>query len=215
MNFLEEEKSEPEVNNHSIWAEKYRPSKLSDYVGNDTLKAKVKQYIETNDIPHLLLYGSAGTGKTTLAKLITNSIKCDMLYINASDENGIDTVRVKIKNFACNIGFNPLKVIVLDECLDENTRVWVLRDGKEQPVFIKNLDDKNDLVKSYNTKTEQVEWMPFTLFDKGTQEVYKISLENGEVVICTPDHKWYVEENGLKKVVKASDLHKYNHILSP
>jgi predicted AAA+ superfamily ATPase len=215
MNFLIEDNSEPEVSTHTIWTERYRPSKLEDYVGNETLKAKIKQYIETNDIPHLLLYGGAGTGKTTLAKLITNSIKCDMLYINASDENGIDTVRVKIKNFACNIGFNPLKVIVLDECLDENTRVWVLRDGKEQPIFIKNLDDKNDLVKSYNTKTEQVEWMPFTLFDKGTQEVYKISLENGEVVICTPDHKWYVEENGLKKVVKASDLHKYNHILSP
>ncbi len=115
MNFLEEEKSEPAVNNHSIWCERHRPSKLEDYVGNETLKAKVKQYIETNDIPHLLLYGSAGTGKTTLAKLITNSIKCDMLYINASDENGIDTIRVKIKNFACNIGFNPLKVIVLDE----------------------------------------------------------------------------------------------------
>lgn len=115
MNFLAEEKSESVVNNHSIWVEKYRPSVLSDYVGNDTLKAKVKQYIETNDIPHLLLYGSAGTGKTTLAKLITNSIKCDMLYINASDENGIDTIRVKIKNFACNIGFNPLKVIILDE----------------------------------------------------------------------------------------------------
>jgi predicted AAA+ superfamily ATPase len=215
MNFLIEDNSEPEVSTHTIWTERYRPSKLEDYVGNETLKAKIKQYIETNDIPHLLLYGGAGTGKTTLAKLITNSIKCDMLYINASDENGIDTVRVKIKNFACNIGFNPLKVIVLDECLDENTRVWVLRDGKEQPIFIKNLNDKNDLVKSYNTKTEQVEWMPFTLFDKGTQEVYKISLENGEVVICTPDHKWYVEENGLKKVVKASDLHKYNHILSP
>lgn len=115
MNFLEEEKSEPDVNNHTIWCERHRPSKLEDYVGNDTLKAKVKQYIETNDIPHLLLYGSAGTGKTTLAKLITNSIKCDVLYINASDENGIDTIRVKIKNFACNIGFNPLKVIILDE----------------------------------------------------------------------------------------------------
>lgn len=216
MNFLIESPTDHEQNkNHSIWCERYRPTNLSEYVGNDTLKAKVKQYITTNDIPHLLFYGGAGTGKTTLAKLIANSIKCDCLYINASDENGIDTVRVKIKNFACNIGFNPLKVIVLDECLDENTRVWVLRDGKEQPIFIKNLDDKNDLVKSYNTKTEQVEWMPFTLFDKGTQEVYKISLENGEVVICTPDHKWYVEENGLKKVVKASDLHKYNHILSP
>ena len=115
MNFLTEEPSESAVNNHTIWCERHRPSKLEDYVGNDTLKAKVKQYIETNDIPHLLLYGSAGTGKTTLAKLITNSIKCDMLYINASDENGIDTIRVKIKNFACNIGFNPLKVIILDE----------------------------------------------------------------------------------------------------
>lgn len=115
MNFLTEENSEQEVRNHTIWAEKYRPSNLDDYVGNDTLKAKVKQYIETNDIPHLLLYGSAGTGKTTLAKLITNSIKCDMLYINASDENGIDTIRIKIKNFACNVGFNPLKVIILDE----------------------------------------------------------------------------------------------------
>lgn len=115
MSFLTEENSEQEVRNHTIWAEKYRPSNLDDYVGNDTLKAKVKQYIETNDIPHLLLYGSAGTGKTTLAKLITNSIKCDMLYINASDENGIDTIRIKIKNFACNVGFNPLKVIILDE----------------------------------------------------------------------------------------------------
>ena len=115
MNFLTEEPIEQEVRNHSIWAEKYRPSKLDDYVGNETLKTKVKQYIDTNDIPHLLLYGSAGTGKTTLAKLITSSIRCDMLYINASDENGIDTIRVKIKNFACNIGFNPLKVIILDE----------------------------------------------------------------------------------------------------
>ena len=63
MNFLTEEKSEPVANTHSIWVEKYRPNKLEDYVGNDTLKAKVKQYIETNDIPHLLLHGSAGTGK--------------------------------------------------------------------------------------------------------------------------------------------------------
>ena len=114
MNFIEED-NEQEVRINTIWCERYRPNKLSDYVGNETLKAKVKQYIETNDIPHLLLYGTAGTGKTTLAKLITNSIKCDVLYINASDENGIETIRVKIKNFACNIGFNPLKVVILDE----------------------------------------------------------------------------------------------------
>jgi replication factor C small subunit len=116
MSFLEETEQVLETKKtHSLWVERYRPTTLSDYVGNDTLKSKVEQYISSNDIPHLLLYGSAGTGKTSISKIITSSIKCDALYINASDENGIDTVRVKIKNFACNIGFNPLKVIMLDE----------------------------------------------------------------------------------------------------
>jgi DNA polymerase III delta prime subunit len=115
MNFLEETSVSDNTNTNSIWAERYRPTSLSDYVGNDVLKEKVKQYINENDIPHLLLYGGAGTGKTTLAKLITKSIKCDVLYINASDDNGIDTIRVKIKNFASTIGFNGLKVIILDE----------------------------------------------------------------------------------------------------
>lgn len=219
MNFLEETEqtnsSVTSINSHTIWCEKYRPETLEDYVGNEELKKKIETFITTNDIPHVLFHGAAGGGKTSAAKLITKAIKCDTMYINASDERGIDTVRDKIRGFASTMGFNKLKVVVLDECLDENTRVWILRDGKEQSISIKDLDDKNDLVKSYNTKSEQVEWMSFTLFDKGTQEVYKISLENGEVVICTPNHKWYVEENELKKVVKASELHKYNHVLSP
>ena len=115
MNFLEETENTNTNIEHSLWCEKYRPTSLADYVGNEVLKEKVKQYINENDIPHLLLYGGAGTGKTTLAKLITKSIKCDVLYINASDDNGIDTIRVKIKNFASTIGFNGLKVIILDE----------------------------------------------------------------------------------------------------
>ena len=115
MNFLEETEQTNTNAEHTLWCEKYRPTKLENYVGNDTLKEKVRQYIKENDIPHLLLYGGAGTGKTTLAKLITKSIKCDVLYINASDDNGIDTIRGKIKNFASTIGFNGLKVIILDE----------------------------------------------------------------------------------------------------
>ena len=115
MNFLETDESPVPTTAHTLWVEKYRPTDMTDYVGNETLKAKIKQYISTNDIPHLLFYGSAGTGKTTLAKLIADNIKCDVMYINASDENGIETVRVKIKNFACTIGFNDLKVIILDE----------------------------------------------------------------------------------------------------
>ena len=101
---------------NSLWVEKYRPSKLENYIGNEHLKSKVEHYLKSGDVPHLLLYGKAGTGKTTLAKLIINNIECDYLYINASDENNVDTVRTKVKNFASTIGFKDTKVIILDEC---------------------------------------------------------------------------------------------------
>jgi len=102
--------------NHTLWVEKYRPNKLGNYIGNDHLKSKVKRYIDEQDIPHLLLFGRAGTGKTTLAKLIIKNVDCDYLYINASDENNIDTVRFKIRAFASTVGFQDMKVVILDEC---------------------------------------------------------------------------------------------------
>ena len=101
---------------HTLWVEKYRPDLLESYIGNEHLKSKIKLYLENGDLPHLLLYGRAGTGKTTLAKLLVNNIECDHLYINASDENSVDTVRNKVRNFASTIGFKDMKVIILDEC---------------------------------------------------------------------------------------------------
>ena len=101
---------------NSLWVEKYRPNTLENYIGNEHLKSKVENYLNSGDLPHLLLYGKAGTGKTTLAKLLVNNIECDYLYINASDENNVETVRTKVKGFASTIGFKDLKVIILDEC---------------------------------------------------------------------------------------------------
>ena len=101
---------------NSLWVEKYRPSSLDTYIGNDHLKSKVSIYLESGDLPHLLLFGRAGTGKTTLAKLLIKNIECDYLYINASDENNVDTVRTKVKNFASTIVFKDLKIIIIDEC---------------------------------------------------------------------------------------------------
>ena len=101
---------------HTLFVEKYRPNTLDNYIGNQHLKSKVKHYLESGDLPHLLLYGKAGTGKTTLAKLLVKNIDCDYLYINASDENNVETVRTKVKDFASTIGFKDMKVIILDEC---------------------------------------------------------------------------------------------------
>jgi replication factor C small subunit len=100
---------------HTLWIEKYRSENLEQYIGNDAVKDRIADCIDKNDIPHFLFAGTAGTGKTTLAKLIVKNIKCDYLYINASDENGIDIIRDKVKGFASTSTFQPLKVVILDE----------------------------------------------------------------------------------------------------
>ena len=98
-----------------LWVEKYRPTTLEEYVGNDLIKSKIGEYIKLGSIQNLLFHGVAGTGKTTLAKLIAKNLNCDLLYINASDERGIDTIREKIIPFASSMSFNDVKIVILDE----------------------------------------------------------------------------------------------------
>jgi replication factor C small subunit len=104
-----------ENTNHSLLVEKYRPIKLDNYVGNKNIKSVISKYLEQNDIQNFIFYGPAGTGKTTLAKLIVKNLDCDHVYINASDERGIETIREKVSSFASVASFKPLKVIILDE----------------------------------------------------------------------------------------------------
>lgn len=101
---------------NGLFVEKYRPTSFDNYVGNETVKNKLKFFIEQDEIPHLLFYGKAGTGKTTASKILTNTIDCDYIYINASDERNVETIRTKVKNFASSMGFKKWKVVVLDEC---------------------------------------------------------------------------------------------------
>jgi len=100
---------------HTLFVEKYRSKGLNEYVGNENIKATIAKYLEQNDIQNLIFYGGPGTGKTTLAKLIVNNLECDYLYINASDERGIETIRDKVSGFASSASFKPLKVVILDE----------------------------------------------------------------------------------------------------
>lgn len=100
---------------NSLWVEKYRPKTLDDYIGNEDVVGKVRKWLEQGDIPSLLLSGKAGTGKTSLAKIIGRHLDCDILYINASDENNVDTVRDKIKSFASTFGSTTWKLVILDE----------------------------------------------------------------------------------------------------
>ena len=100
---------------NSLLVEKFRPTTLENYVGNENIKKSISKYLEQNDIQNLIFYGPAGTGKTTLAKLCVQNLNCDHLYINASDERGIETIRDKVQGFASVASFKPLKVVILDE----------------------------------------------------------------------------------------------------
>ena len=121
------------MSSHGLWVEKYRPQDLSTYVGNEHLNTKVERFLDDGNVPHLLLYGRAGGGKTTLAKIIVNHVDCDDLYINASDERNIDLVRDKLKTFASSVGFKPMKVVILDEAdyLNVNSAQPALRNLME------------------------------------------------------------------------------------
>jgi DNA polymerase III delta prime subunit len=100
---------------NTLYVERFRPTELKYYVGNENIKDTIQKYLDQGDIQNFIFYGGPGTGKTTLAKIIVKNLDCDYLYINASDENGIDTIREKVKGFASAASWKGIKVVILDE----------------------------------------------------------------------------------------------------
>jgi len=105
------------MNLDKIWVEKYRPRTIDELIVEEDIKSIVRDFGKNEQIPNLLFVGSPGTGKTSLAKILVHDVlKCNYLYINASDENGIDTIRSKVSNFAQTRSFDgKVKVVILDE----------------------------------------------------------------------------------------------------
>jgi replication factor C small subunit len=104
------------MSNDFLWVEKYRPTKISECILEESSSKIFEGFIKNKEIPHLMLAGSAGIGKTTIAKILCKEIESDFIMINASDERGIDTIRNKVKQFASSRSFSSsVKVIILDE----------------------------------------------------------------------------------------------------
>jgi len=101
--------------NQGLWTEKYRPKGLNDYIGNIDTKEQFKKFLDNKDIPHILMEGPPGTGKSSFANIVVTSIPCDFKYLNASTDNKIETVRTKIMSFCTTAGYESLKVLILDE----------------------------------------------------------------------------------------------------
>jgi len=118
-----------------LWVEKYRPQKIDDCVLPESLKDTFKQYVSQGELPHFLLSGTAGVGKTTIAKALCNEIGAEYIMINGSEESGIDTLRTKIKGFASTVSLTDSpKIIIIDEAdyLQANSTQPALRSFIEE-----------------------------------------------------------------------------------
>lgn len=148
-----------------LWVEKYRPHKVEDCILPDNLKSTFQEYVNRKEIPNLLLAGSAGVGKTTIAKALCEEVGCDYIVINGSDESGIDTFRNKIKNYASSMSLSGgRKVIIIDEAdyLNPNSTQPALRGAMEEFAincsFIFTCNFKNRIIAPLHSRCSVVDF---------------------------------------------------------
>ena len=149
---------------HLLWTEKYRPQTVEDCILPERLKEVFQQYVNQKEIPNLLLAGGAGVGKTTIAKALCNEVGCDFMILNGSDENGVDTIRVKIKNYASAISLSGgRKVVILDEAdyLTPNAQA-ILRNAIEEFAsncsFIFTCNYKSKIIEPLHSRCAVIEF---------------------------------------------------------
>ena len=103
------------MSNDFLWVEKYRPANIKDAILPESLKQTFQKVVDSGELPNMLFTGTAGLGKTTVARALCNELGCDYILINGSEEGNIDTLRTKIKQFASSVSLQGgYKVVILD-----------------------------------------------------------------------------------------------------
>lgn len=192
----------------NIWYEKYTPKVIEDVILPENVKNHLIDCIKKEKLPNLGFWShQPGLGKSCTSKAIINSLNADALFINASLERGIDVVRNKIMQFASAMSLDDrIKIVVLDECLEENEKVILIKDGKEVPTALKDLEkDKEYECLSFNLKTGEFENDTCTVISDKEDDVYEVELEDGRKVIVTDNHPFIVNENGENKEKSIRD----------
>jgi DNA polymerase III delta prime subunit len=150
---------------HLLWVEKYRPKTIEECILPDSLKETFQEFVARKEIPNLLLSGTAGVGKTTVAKALCNEVGCDYIIINGSDESGIDVLRNKIKNYASSVSLSGgRKVVIIDEAdyLNPNSTQPALRGAIEEFAsncsFIFTCNFKNRIIDPIHSRCSVIDF---------------------------------------------------------
>ena len=148
-----------EVREHIVWMEKYRPHKIDDCILPQSLKDTFKGIVNSQELPHMLFSGSAGIGKTTVAKALCDELDFTHIMINASDDRNIDTLRTTVKQFASSLSFNgKRKVIILDEADYLNPQSFqpalrgVMEEFSKNCSFILTCNFKNKIIEPLQSR---------------------------------------------------------------
>jgi replication factor C small subunit len=206
-----------------MWVEKYRPHALADVIDQTDVKERLGPLLEKPlEMPHLLFTGPPGSGKTTLAHIVAETLLKDLkadytLALNASDERGIDIVRERIKVFASYSDRRegvPFRLVILDEademCLDPETRILCgtlddLREASLQELLEANGEGSFDLP-SFGSKGLRLEDDRGHVVQSGTAHLYRITLEDGRTVRASAEHPFFVISGNKVSVVRTKEL---------
>ncbi|MHB8097971.1 MAG: AAA family ATPase [Sulfuricurvum sp.] len=170
-----------------IWSEKYRPQTLDDVIIDEKTRSKFKEFIKDERFPHILLSSTnPGVGKTSIVHSIIKDLNADVKWINGSQDRGIDTFKVSVKEFITSVSIDDSpKIVVIDECLEENERIKT----KDGSIRLKDMQIGAiyDCL-SVNKNTLKVEEDTCEVISTKEAEVFEIEMTDGRTITLTADH---------------------------
>ena len=191
----------------SVWFEKYTPKTIEDVILPSSTKDFLMDCVKKKKLPNLGFWScTPGLGKSCTAKALIKSMEAEAMFLNASLEKGIDVLRSKILQFAssCSLSGNP-KIVVMDECLDENEEVIIIENDKERFVKLKDLEkDRIYECLSLNLETGEVEKDTCCVISDKFDDIYEVELEDGRTIHVTSNHPFIIEQEG-KFISKSID----------